>query len=202
MYIPEIYKETDQKWIQQFIRDNNFGVLVSQVDGRPWATHIPFILRSENNEVKLIAHLSKANPQWKSFDKNEVLVIFEGGNSYISSSWYDHENVPTWNYLAVHAYGTIEILSESERNEAISELVDFHERDQEAPIKMSELSEQTLEELNGTVGIRIKINSFEAVRKLSQNRDDKNHKNICAHLEKKNDTNSRIVADEMKKDRL
>lgn len=185
MYIPKIYRETNQDWIKQFIKDNNFGILVSQVNKRLWASHIPFILKEKNKAIYLYAHLAKANEQWKHFDDNEVMVIFEGGNAYISSSWYDHENVPTWNYLAVHAYGHVKIQSESERNKTIAELIDIQEKNEENPVKMKELSKETLQELAGTIGISIKINSFEAVRKLSQNRNDKNFQSICKHLEKK-----------------
>ena len=95
MYIPKYFKEEDLDTIQQLIDSNGFGIIVSQLKGRLWATHIPIELERNGNEFTLYGHISKANKQWKGFsDIQEVLVIFQGVHAYISSSWYNHENVP------------------------------------------------------------------------------------------------------------
>ena len=109
MYIPNLYKNENQAEIEQFLHENGFAILVNQTNGKLWATHIPLILGTNSNGKQiLIGHISKLNPQAESFNQNdEVLAIFSGSHSYISSSWYDHENVPTWNYLAVHVYGKV-----------------------------------------------------------------------------------------------
>src|SRR6187402_3094913 len=107
MYIPREYKNEDLASVKEFIQSNGFAILVSEAEGKPWATHLPLVLdtNSEGKDI-LFGHISKANKQWKDFDPDkEVLAIFSGPHAYISSSWYDHVNVPTWNYLAVHIYG-------------------------------------------------------------------------------------------------
>ena len=113
MYIPAIYKNENQEEIEQFIHENGFAILVNQTHDKPWATHIPLELDHDNDgNTILVGHISKENPQGESFKTNtDVLAIFTGPHAYISSSWYDHENVPTWNYTAVHVYGNVTILN-------------------------------------------------------------------------------------------
>src|ERR1700712_1365723 len=112
MYIPPLYKNNDEAAVRDFIDKNSFGILISQVNAKLWGTHIPLGLdKNDSGQDILTGHISKGNPQWKNFrDDSEVLAIFPGPHSYISSSWYDHENVPTWNYIAVHVYGKIKII--------------------------------------------------------------------------------------------
>ncbi|HEY0092158.1 MAG TPA: FMN-binding negative transcriptional regulator [Flavobacterium sp.] len=201
MYIPEIYKNEHPENIREFIRNNSFAILVSTVDGKPWATHIPIELEinAEGKEV-LCGHISIENPQWKAFNPNEeVLAIFQGPHSYISSSWYDHENVPTWNYIAVHVYGRIKILEGDAVFAHLKKLVDKYEAASENPVSVENFSEQTMLQARGIVVFEIVITAIQAKRKLSQNRDDVNYKNIISELEKKDDPNAGAIAAEMKK---
>ena len=201
MYIPEIYKNENQQEIQNFIHENGFAILINQTNGKLWATHIPLILETnENGQQQLIGHVSKLNPQGESFETNDdILAIFTGPHSYISSSWYDHENVPTWNYLAVHVYGKVTILSHDETVGSLKNLVDKYEANSENPVRVEDLSEKTMREARGIIGIKIRITSIEAQKKLSQNRDSKNYQNIISELEKTNDNQAIAVANEMKK---
>jgi len=201
MYIPEIYKETDHSKVISFIRNNNFGILINSFNNRPWGTHIPFILSERNDRLYLTAHLSKANEQSMHFGKEDVLVIFNGPHAYISSSWYDHENVPTWNYSAIHVYGKVRTLTTKELYSAVDELVQNHEQHQKEPISFNELSEETLKEMNGIMGIEIEVSEVQAVRKMSQNRDDHNYHRIIDELESHSTPMEQQVATEMKKDR-
>ena len=203
MYIPNLYKNENQTEIEQFISENGFAILVNQTNGKLWATHIPLILGTNSNDEKiLIGHISKLNPQAESFKQNdEVLAIFSGSHSYISSSWYDHENVPTWNYLAVHVYGKIRLHSFEESIEGLKKLVNKYEAKSEKPIRIENLSEKTMREARGIVSFEIEITNIEAQKKLSQNRDDKNYKNIISELEKTNDSQAIAIANEMKKNR-
>ena len=203
MYIPELYKNENQEEIQHFIHQNGFAILVNQTNGRLWATHIPLILETitEGKQI-LIGHVSKLNPQAESFTKNaDVLAIFHGPHSYISSSWYDHENVPTYNYLAVHVYGKLHLHSYEESIESLKKLVNKYEAKSVKPIRVEDLSEKTMREARGIVSFEIEISSIEAQKKLSQNRDDKNYNNIILELEKTNDNQSIAIAKEMKKNR-
>jgi transcriptional regulator len=202
MYIPEIYLNENQAEIEQFIHENGFGILVNQTKGKLWATHIPLLLENKNDQQILVGHISKLNPQADSFKTNDdVLAIFSGAHSYISSSWYDHENVPTWNYLAVHVYGKVKLHSYEQSVEALKSLVDKYELKSKNPVKVENLSEKTMREARGIVSFEIEITRIESVKKLSQNRDNKNYKNIISELEKTNENQSIEVAKAMKKNR-
>ncbi len=108
MYIPKLYREEDRQKIIEFLRQNNFPALVSHDGEKLTATHLPVeIIESEEGALTVLGHMSRANPQWKSFGEQEVLLIFQGAHTYISPRWYNHVNVPTWNYMMVHVYGRV-----------------------------------------------------------------------------------------------
>lgn len=112
MYVPPLYKAQSTEEVKAFLQANPFGILVSVQRGKPVATHIPLML-VHNHEGKQVlwGHVSKANEQWNNLlDQEKVLAIFTGPHTYISSSWYSHENVPTWNYIAVHVYGKVRFI--------------------------------------------------------------------------------------------
>ncbi|WP_426064266.1 FMN-binding negative transcriptional regulator [Flavobacterium sp. DSP2-3-1] len=201
MYTPEIYKNENQEEIKKFLQENSFGILINQTNGKLCATHIPLELET-NNEGKdiLCGHISKENPQWIGFtDNDQILAVFSGPHSYISSSWYDHENVPTWNYVAVHVYGKIKIIEGEAVIESLKKLVDKSEKKSENPVRVENLSTKTMMQSRGIVAFEIEITEIQATRKLSQNRDKKNHQNIISELEKANTNQSIAIANEMKK---
>ncbi len=201
MYISENYKNENQQEIIDFLETNSFGILINQTDGKPWATHIPMILgKSDDGKSILSGHISKANPQWKSFVSDHiVLAIFTGPHSYISSSWYQKENVPTWNYLAVHIYGSITILEGEAVISSLKKLVDKYEMGSENPVRVEELSQKTMREVAGIVAFEIEIESIEAIKKMSQNRNDKDYNTIISKLEATENYESMQVAEVMKK---
>jgi transcriptional regulator len=203
MYIPELYKNENQEEIQNFIHQNGFAILVNQTNGKLWATHIPLILGvNEKGNPVLVGHISKENPQAESFNSNEeVLAIFSGPNTYISSSWYDHENIPTWNYLAVHVYGKVQILNHEQTINSLKKLVNKYEAKLEKPIRVENLSSKTMRETNGIVAFEIEITTIVAQKKLSQNRDDENYQKIISELSKSKDPQAISVASAMKKNR-
>ncbi len=184
MYIPHHYKNENIEEVKNFLTKNSFGILVNQVDGKPWATHIPLELSvdAQGNDI-LVSHISKANPQWKSFEEDsEVLCIFNGTHSYISSSWYKDEEVPTWNYIAVHVYGTIEIMNEEAVLASLYKLVDKYEANSKYPISIDNLSTKTMRQIKGIVGFQIKIDKIQAAYKLSQGRQH-DHPRIISELD-------------------
>ncbi|NNT72238.1 FMN-binding negative transcriptional regulator [Flavobacterium sp. IMCC34852] len=203
MYIPDLYKNENQEDIQNFLHQNGFAILVNQTNGKLWATHIPLVLDvNENGNLILVGHVSKLNPQAESFkNSDEVLAIFSGAHTYISSSWYDHENVPTWNYLAVHVYGKVTIYNHEQAVNSLKKLVDKYEVKSEKPVRVENLSEKTMREARGIIAFEIEVTGIEAQKKLSQNRDDKNYQNIISELEKTNDHQAIDIANEMKKNR-
>lgn len=200
MYTPKHFQNTDFNSIKDFIRHNSFGTLVTQADHKMVATHIPLELSPD--ETKLLGHVSRANPQWKNFSGSaEVMAIFMGPHAYISSSWYDHENVPTWNYIAVHVYGKISIIEGEQLYQSLKHLVDKYEANSENPVSVEKMSaDYVSKSLKGLVGFEIAISSMEGARKLSQNRDKKNYENIIHNLERNGDHQAMEIAGEMKKD--
>lgn len=201
MYIPDIFINENQEEIKDFLQKNSFGILVNQTNGKLWATHIPLELdTNENGKQVLYGHISKENPQWESFaDNNKVLAIFSGPHSYISSSWYDHESVPTWNYIAVHIYGTIKIIEGEAVIESLKKLVDKYEKNSKNPIRVEDLSKKTIMQTRGIVAFEIEIDEIQAKHKLSQNRDEKNYDNIISELKKTENPQATAIANEMTK---
>ena len=200
MYIPPQYKNEDLSEVKDFIRSNSFAILINQLNGRPWATHTPLELdKDEAGNDILIGHIARANPQWKAFEANpEVLCIFNGPHSYVSSSWYKEEEVPTWNYIAVHIYGSLTVMAESEVLTWLHGLVDHYEKDEEKPLSLKDMSPATLRQVKGVVGFRIKINEIQAAYKLSQGREE-DHARIIHELKNKKDQGSKQVSNIMKK---
>ena len=199
MYIPHHYKNEDIEELKDFLKENSFGILINQVEGKPWATHIPLELDidKDGNDI-LVSHIARANPQWQYFRENDdVLCVFNGPHSYISSSWYKEEEVPTWNYIAVHVYGKIKILSEKEVLESMYKLVDKYEAHSKNPISLDNLSKKTLRQIKGVVGFQISIDTLQAAYKLSQGREH-DHPKIISGLESRHNLNSKEIAKIMK----
>jgi len=199
MHTPDHYKNENLEELKEFISKNAFGILVNQTNGRPWATHIPLELDVDpQGKDILVGHIAKANPQWQYFKEDEeVLAIFNGPHSYISSSWYKDEEVPTWNYIAVHVYGKIKILDKAALLESLHKLVDKYEKSSEQPISIDKLSEATMKQIVGVVGFQIDITEIQATYKLSQTRPE-DHSQIIDQLEKTNNQGSKDVAHCMK----
>ncbi len=200
MYTPAYYKDDNIENVLDFVEKNSFGILISQSNSKFLATHIPLELdKNENGQPILVGHISKANPQWKNFiNDSDVLTIFNGPHSYISSSWYDHENVPTWNYIAVHIYGKVKIIEGEKLIASLTKLVDKYEKQSEKPASVGTMSEKFFnKQIKGIVGFEIEITEIQSAYKLSQNKDDKNHTNITTELRKSSDENSHLIANEM-----
>lgn len=187
MYIPKQYRNENLSEVKEFLEQNSFGILVSQVDGKPWATHIPLELDTDKdgNDI-LLSHISKANPQWTQFsEQTEVLCIFNGPHSYISSSWYKEEEVPTWNYIAVHVYGILKIIDEAAVLDSMHKLVNKYEKNSACPVAIENLSPKTMRQIKGVVGFQIRITDIQAAKKLSQGREH-DHPRIIEELSKRN----------------
>ncbi len=194
MYTPRHYRNTDLQEVKSFISQNSFGILVNFFEDRPWGTHIPLELQQDTDgRDVLVGHVAKANPQWKHFDPTaQVLCIFNGPHSYVSSSWYHDEEVPTWNYIAVHVYGRIQLLREDEVLASLHDLVNKYEKNSQKPINLNELSPDTMAQIRGIVGFKIVIDDIQATYKLSQGRE-KDHPSIISALEKR-DAGAKAIA--------
>lgn len=202
MYIPKLYHEEDRAKIIEFMRQNEFTILVTHDGEQQAASHLLVEVVEDDVRLFVNGHMSKANPQWKSFGKNaEVLVIFQGPHTYISPTWYNHVNVPTWNYQAVHVYGRVKIVDD--RNEAyllLKRLIDRHET--AGHYKLETLPDDFVErEMRGVIAFQVEVSRIEANYKLSQNRNDIDFRSIVTKLEERDDEMSHGVAEAMRQNR-
>ncbi len=200
MYIPQDYKNENLKEVKEFIINNSFGILINHINGKPWATHIPLELdKDSNGNDILVGHIAKANPQWKYFvEDKDVLCIFNGPNTYVSSSWYAEEEVPTWNYIAVHIYGLLKVQDKKSLMASLHKLVNKYERKSENPMSLNNLSKNTLRQVNGIIGFEIEIKEIQAAYKLSQGREH-DHPKIIEELEKRDTGGGHAIVEAMKK---
>jgi transcriptional regulator len=186
MYRPTPYREDNIDKLVAFMQANSFAVLVSIQDNIPVASHIPLVVTAENGQVGLTGHLAKANPQWQLFDQGESLAIFTGPHAYISPALYEkHESVPTWNYIAVHAYGTPQPITLSDSHDQMNEMIEQMISTYEAGYHShwNGLSDQYREGMmNGIVGFRMNVTRLEGKYKLSQNRSQIDQKNVADSL--------------------
>ncbi|MBX7181120.1 MAG: FMN-binding negative transcriptional regulator [Bacteroidia bacterium] len=199
MYIPKHFHMKDED-ILSFIKEYPFGILISQSPDGIKATHIPFLLKQTNDSFVLIGHIAEENQHAKFLNQGEHLIILNGSHAYISSSWYKNTNVSTWNYEAVHLYGTIRILNEVELVNALTDLTNTYESHQENPRTMDKIPDKMVKAyIREIVGFEFQPTKIEAKSKLSQNRNKEDYHSIVNHLEKQNDFLAHQVAEQMKK---
>jgi transcriptional regulator len=200
MHIPKFFRQEDRQTIVEFLRKNDFATLILYDGEKPVASHLLFEVVEGGEALFVNGHMSRANPMWRFFEKNnEVLVIFQGPHTYISPTWYNHVNVPTWNYLSVHVYGKPRLVTDRDELYGIlKRLVDRYEKS--GPYKMETLPADFVEkEMRGVAAFQIEVTKIEASFKLSQNRDEESYRNIVAQLEQRTDDMSHDVADAMKR---
>ncbi len=198
MHIPKLYREEDREKILAFLRANNFPALVSHDGEKLTATHLPVeVVEHADGSLTMLAHMSRANPQWKTFGGQEVLLIFQGAHTYISPRWYNHVNVPTWNYINVHVYGRVRMVEGDALASLLSGLVAMHETG--TGYSLEALPADFVEkETRGVAGFALDVTRLEAASKLSQNRDDESYASIISHLQERGDSASAEIAKEMK----
>ncbi|WP_186670773.1 FMN-binding negative transcriptional regulator [Sporosarcina sp. BP05] len=201
MYIPKYFKVTDVDEIKEFVQENSFGTIVTTKHSKPIASHLPLALNKKGDDYYITGHMAYGNPQWRTFEScDDVLVMFQGPHAYISSSWYGHENVPTWNYQAVHVYGTASILDKEELKQDLIMMLQKYEKHRKNSVLWDKLSPQLVDrELKGIVGFKIKVQEIQAAYKLSQNRNEEDYLNIVDKLYEEEDPSSQQMANVMKK---
>ena len=201
MYVPKQFEEKDLHEIASLIKEFGFATLVSVLDGKPWATHIPLELDIDKDGTwRLHGHIARANPQWRAFEANAyVMAIFMGPHSYISPSWYDQKNVPTWNYKAAHLCGTVRIIEGEALSDMLRRLMHRYETAHaDQPLSYDELPKEILDKgLRGLVGLELTVDKIEAVSKLSQNRNEASYKGVIDGLRKLDAYDAARIAEEM-----
>jgi len=198
IYLPPAFTEARPAVLIDHIERHDFGLLVSHGAAGIVASHIPFLVERQGEELHLLGHLARPNPQVEELRRGEeALAIFTGPHAYISPGWYaGGPSVPTWNYVDVHAYGTLRLIEEGAwLRRFLRRLTDRHEAANPAPWRMQDLPEAYLDGmLKGIVGLDITVTRLEGKYKLSQNRPAVDRPRVIAALEQRGDADALAVA--------
>jgi transcriptional regulator len=202
MYTPPAFKDDDLDSIRTTIRAARLANLVTATADGPVATPLPLLLdEREGERGVLYGHVAKANPQWRTAPIGEALAIFMGPEAYVTPSWYATKQetgkvVPTWNYIAVHAYGPVEFFEDAERLlQVVTRLTNMHEQSRAEPWAVSDApGDFVAAQLHGIVGLRIPVTRFEGKRKMSQNRPEADRVRVAAGLAGSDNAQDREVA--------
>ncbi|WP_286913633.1 MULTISPECIES: FMN-binding negative transcriptional regulator [unclassified Pseudomonas] len=179
MYNSKPHQEHDLQRLHQHMLDTRLAVLVSHGEQGLLATHLPVLVDTAEGEFGTVyAHLARANRQWQDLEQGaEALLVFPGADAYVSPSYYPSKAdnpkvVPTWNYLAVHAYGPAEVIHDAAPLLSIvTRLTERHEQGRDNPWQVADAPRDYLDGmLRAIVGIRLPIARLQGARKLSQNR--------------------------------
>jgi len=195
MYIPTVNLETDKGEIVAFMKQFSFATIITSKDNLPIATHLPFVVTIKDENIILTSHFARANDHWREIENTMNLVIFSEPHAYISPKNYDKElNVPTWNYISVHAYGQGKLITETDKtfkvleatidNYEISYKKQWDNLPDDYKLKMSK----------GIVPFEIIVTDLQAKKKLSQNRTETEKQKIIDSLLKSNDSNDQLIA--------
>lgn len=198
MYIPAHYKQTDQAEILQFMQRFSFGVLVTAPDGLPEATHLPFVVKTSESGVKLLTHVARANKQWMDIERQKVLVIFSEPHAYVSPAHYEQvQNVPTWNYMAVHAYGQARVIDDPDSIfPLLEQTINTYDPGYLAQWKSLPESFQ-VKMIKGILAFEITVTDLQAKEKLSQNKKETEQKRIADALLASRHTPEKMVGEYM-----
>ena len=194
MYSPPYNRVEDRAELIEFLRANNFPLLVTGTGGTLLASHLPVLISDSENKLTLDMHMARSNPQWKGFFDEEAMVVFSGPHAYISPRWYaEKQRVPTWNYAAVHAYGVPKIISDKpakcDSQRRLIESLD----PQWLPQHDALSAEYVGMMIDGIVNFTIPVSRIETRWKLSQNRGRQEQELIAAVLEKSSDSTERAL---------
>ncbi len=203
MYIPKIYLETDRDKIIAFMKQFSFATIITAKDNLPVATHLPFLVTIKDDNVILASHFAKSNDHWKDIDNSKTLTIFSEPHAYISPKNYDKElNVPTWNYISVHAYGQGKIITETNKTYEVLEAtidnceISYRQQWDKLP------NEYKLKMSKGIVAFEIVVTDLQAKSKLSQNKTDIEKQRVIESLSESHDSNEKLIAEYMRKNQI
>jgi len=195
MYTPKNFQLSDSEETIAFMQKYSFATIVTVIDGVPEATHLPFIVEQRDDKVVLVSHFAKANPQAAAIFNDTSLVIFTEPHAYISPSNYEKElNVPTWNYLAVHAYGKATLIDDkAEVTQVLEKMIGFYEADYLK--QWAQLPDEfKFKMMNGIVAFEIIVADLQGKKKLSQNKTEVERQNIIESFSRSKDNNEQEIA--------
>jgi transcriptional regulator len=190
MYVPPAFRIEDLPELHRLMRSVHLATLVTAVDAGLLATPLPMFLAPDEGPLgTLYGHLARANPQWKEPARGQAMVLFSGPDAYVTPSFYATKRetgrvVPTWNYVAVHAYGEPEFFDDAVRlRDAVTRLTDLHEAPRSDPWAVTDAPEAFVRsQLRGIVGLRLPMARIEGKRKMSQNRSAEDRAGVAAGL--------------------
>ncbi|CAO3358134.1 FMN-binding negative transcriptional regulator [Azospirillum melinis] len=202
MYVPPAFREDDLPTLHALMRETRLANLVTATDEGLMATPLPLFLAPDEGPCgTLYGHLARANPQWKQQSLGEAMVLFTGPEAYVSPSWYASKEehgkvVPTWNYIAVHAYGPAEFFDDADRLlEVVTRLTNLHEGRRVVPWAVADAPVDFIRaQLRGIVGLRLPITRIQGKRKMSQNRSAEDRAGVAAGLATSDRNSDREVA--------
>jgi transcriptional regulator len=186
MFTPPYFREDSLETMHEIIRQQGFGLLISHGPNGIAATHLPFLLDSTRGEKGvLLGHVAKANDHWRHLgEADEVMAIFTGPHAYISPSWYtSRQNVPTWNYVAIHARGRARLLGDGAARDLLARLSSYYEAPLPNPWSVEEVPDADLQsQIKGIVGFELEITHLAGKKKLSQNRSPEDRSGVIQGL--------------------
>ena len=200
IYSPGHYKETKSDLIFDVIRRFSFATIISASPDGPFVSHLPLLLE---NDQTLLGHCARANPQWRHFAEGQTITsIFHGPHAYISPAWYkpQTDNVPTWNYVAVHTRGKAVLIEEpNETYAAMTKLVQHFETKYETGWSLPNDKSADLTALQKAIVVfSIEIQDIQAKFKLSQKQDSSDRETVIRELPKNQGHEGQLVADYMR----
>ena len=203
MYNQRSYRNDDPDALRRVIETYPFAILVSQHDGEPYASHLPFMWTSGGEHGVLLGHMARANGHWKLFERPaDSLALFWGPHAYVSPTWYaPGPKVPTWNYVTVHACGRPQIVDDTKGVLVVlAKLAAAYEGTGPGAWGLGRLPPGNAEmQTKGIVAFRMPLTRVETKIKLSQNRDLEDRTRVIARLEASDSQDAQATAKWMKR---
>ena len=201
MYNISYFKEKDKQEIIAFMKENAFAMVTGMGENYPVATQLPLEIEETDRQIFLKGHLMRKTDHHLAFEKNSnVLVLFTGPHCYVSAAWYnDPHTASTWNYMTVHARGTITFTDEDGTYNAVKAVTNKYEGTETKAAFNNMPQEYVQPLLKAIVGFSIEVEKIENVFKLSQNKTREEQQNIITHLTKRNKKDDLLIAAEMQK---
>lgn len=200
MYKIPYFLEHDQETIMEFLREYPLALITCRgKDGKPVATQVPVVFNERDGHLILTGHVMRGTDHWHGFSENShVLAVFTGPNCPVSASWYSNKNSGgTWNYMSVHARGTIRLLDQPALIELLRRLTNQFENSPDSGANFEDLTEEYVAKMiPGIQAFEIAVTDLDAIFKLSQNRDQESYDRIIEELSSRGG-NSKAIANEL-----
>lgn len=205
MYKMPHFTEKDMDTVFGFMKAHSFITLIGTNGSAPVATQVPVLFTEKNGQMILRGHIMKHTDHYQAFTQNPAaLAMFTGPHCYVSSSWYKERNIgSTWNYMTVHARGTIALLGDEDTLQLITDLTHYYENRQSTPETVEMMPKKYVKDMvKAIAAFELTVEQVEPIFKLSQNRSDESYQNIIQQLHHAGDYQSLAIADEMIKRRI